>query len=406
MCHDLNQYCEFFYASHYVPIAIYTEGKQTAYYSSLDMPLDLSFQMQPLLTASKKNPDIFTLPEQGQYGLIKIKGTCYSLLIGPVFSHSVSENTILAIARNNFIPQSELESLRSFLSSIPNYIYNQFLHLIAYIHYSLNHETFDILEHFRGSDTTYAQMITPSPVPNFHPANETQKAYDTYQFENAMLSYIRDGEVAKLNDFLLHTVKSTKLREGKMADTPLRQAKNILLGLAALIGKSGAIEGGMDVDEAYRLIDLYNQECEKAPSVDAVKILQYNMVLDFAERVAQCKTPPNLSKEIYSCIQFMQNHTAFSIGINDVAGYIGKSRAWLTKKFRQECGLSVTEFITQSKLQDAKRLLRYSEKPLSEISNYLCFSSQAYFQTVFKKNTGLTPNEYKQKYSTHNSNLS
>lgn len=48
--------------------------------------------------------------------------------------------------------------------------------------------------------------------------------------------------------------------------------------LVELVGKCGAIEGGMDVDEVYRLIDLYNRECEKVSSVEVVKILQYNMV--------------------------------------------------------------------------------------------------------------------------------
>ncbi|MDD4156395.1 MAG: AraC family transcriptional regulator [Candidatus Cloacimonetes bacterium] len=61
--------------------------------------------------------------------------------------------------------------------------------------------------------------------------------------------------------------------------------------------------------------------------------------------------------------------------------------------------MSITEFIIQCKIRDAKRLLRYSEKTLCEISNYLCFSSQSYFQTVFKKDTSLTPSKYRQKHS-------
>ena len=55
------------------------------------------------------------------------------------------------------------------------------------------------------------------------------------------------------------------------------------------------------------------------------------------------------------------------------------------------------EFIMRCKLEEAKSLLTYTDKSLSEISSYLCFSSQAYFQNVFKKKFGVTPNEYRQR---------
>ncbi|HBA68914.1 MAG TPA: hypothetical protein DCZ40_06105 [Lachnospiraceae bacterium] len=52
------------------------------------------------------------------------------------------------------------------------------------------------------------------------------------------------------------------------------------------------------------------------------------------------------------------------------------------------------------KLEEAKSLLTYTDKPISEISNYLCFSSQAYFQNVFKKKYEITPNEYRKRPNT------
>lgn len=61
-------------------------------------------------------------------------------------------------------------------------------------------------------------------------------------------------------------------REGKLAETPLRQAKNLFIGLITMIGKFAAIPGGMDIEETYHLIDTYIQECEKLQTEEAVKI--------------------------------------------------------------------------------------------------------------------------------------
>lgn len=396
---NLEKFCEYFYGSHYIPIALYKDGNRITYYSSLHESVDFSFQILPFIEASVRNPDVFTLSEQGQYGLIRTNQNSEHILIGPVFSSKVTEETILAIARKNYIDTKKLSMFSSFLTSIPNYTYNQFLNMVAYLHYCLNHESFDIIEHFHTGRIAYESSIDITHSEKTFAAKEQLQSHGTYQLENTLLSYIRDGDVKKLNAFLLQTAKTAEVREGTLADTPLRQAKNLLIGLVTLVGKIGAIGGGMDVEETYQLIDLYIQECEKAPSVDAVKILQYNMVIDFTERVNQTKIPKGTSKEVFECMQFIQNRTSYSIGINDVAEHINKSRAYITRKFRDELNMSITEFIIQCKIRDAKRLLRYSEKTLCEISNYLCFSSQSYFQTVFKKDTSLTPNKYRQKHS-------
>ena len=223
-----------------------------------------------------------------------------------------------------------------------------------------------------------------------------EQRHETYRVENMILAQVRAGDVEGLQRLLSTLGRVGNLREGKVADTPLRQAKNILLGLVALVGKTAAIPGGMDDEEAYDLIDLYSQECERAATIDAVKNLQYNMLLDFAQRVARERLPAHLSPEIAQCVRFLRAHPNGEVGIDEAAGFVGKSRAWLTRRFKEEMGQSLGEYLSYLRIQEAKRLLEYSDLSLKEIASTLGFSSQAYFQSFFKKSVGITPAKFRQ----------
>lgn len=60
--------------------------------------------------------------------------------------------------------------------------------------------------------------------------------------------------------------------------------------------------------------------------------------------------------------------------------------------------MTIGEYINQRKIEEAQRLLRFSDKSLSAISNYLSFSSQSHFQNVFKKVTGETPTAFQKQF--------
>ena len=69
------------------------------------------------------------------------------------------------------------------------------------------------------------------------------------------------------------------------------------------------------------------------------------------------------------------------------------SRPYLSRKFKEETGESLTDFILYEKTEEAKRLLRYSDKPITAISSYLGFSSPSHFSRVFKARVCITPGE-------------
>ena len=257
----------------------------------------------------------------------------------------------------------------------------------------------NLIRQYEIRGAKYRDRMAKRHAADSEAAKEAGAVHGTWQFENLMLSYIRDGETEKLRAFLADEASRTEFREGTLASDPLRQAKNLLIGLTALVGKVAGIGGGMDVEDAYRLIDLYTQECEKAADVESVMLLQYNMVMDFTEAVRQAKLPDDLSREVFSAVRFIADHSHEAIGIDEVASHVKRSRSFITRRFREETGLSINHYILEAKIRDAKRFLRYSDRSSGEIAATLAFSSQAYFQTVFKKETGMTPGEYRKKHS-------
>lgn len=390
-----KQFCDLFYASHYLPVAFYRGENQEYLCSSYTGPSDIFYANAYKLLSQKQNPAVCTTAEIGLYGIIRIEGTEDAYVLGPVFGGAVTEETVHAFMRKNAIPLSAMNETAEFLTTLPRYTYNQFLNLLAFLHHQINGIVISVVDHFALYDASAETQIATQHTLTTVADKEEQIEHGTWLFETQMLELVKQGDTEKMEAFLMSALKMQQLNEGKLAANPLRQAKNLLIGLATMVGKVGAIGGGMNVEDAYRLIDLYIQECENAASEEVVKTLQYNLVMDFTERVAQSQVPKDMSPQIHEAVRFIKNRTNDRIALEDVAEHIGRSRAWLTDRFRAEMGMTVGQFIMKCKLKEARSLLRYSDHSLSYISDYLFFSSQSHFQNAFKKEYGVTPNQFR-----------
>ena len=125
--------------------------------------------------------------------------------------------------------------------------------------------------------------------------------------------------------------------------------------------------------------------------------LQYIFLLDLCRRVEQSKTPASISSEISRCMDYIRAHINEPIAVDDVAEHIHRSGSWLMRHFKDEVGEPVAAYINRCRLEEASEMLRFSDMSLSDIAAYLCYSSQSYFQNVFKKEYGLTPAQYRQQ---------
>lgn len=392
MIKDIKTFCKLFYDSTLFPINYF--DYQTD--ESLTFPENAGFHIitddpSPEFLNFRKNPDYFLSDSFAYYGFIESKRHDFCLILGPLFSTPVSESMIHSFMKEWAINSDSRSMVVQFLQSTPLISFNQFINVLTYLHFSINDEIISVNEHFKLEDTSNMNQISGVHAENLVNSKENQRHHNTYYYEKKLMKYIQDGSVNKVKDLLS---SSSALSEGIVADNTLRQEKNIFISIATLTTRN-AILGGLNIEEAYQLSDIYIQECELSKDISHISNLSYTMLIDFTERVSRTKIPDGMSSEIFDCVQFITRHTNESVQVGDVAAHIRKSRSYLNKKFKQELGFDVSSFIMRCKLEEAKSLLTYTEKSLSEISSYLCFSSQAYFQNVFKKKYGMTPTKYR-----------
>lgn len=389
---DYISFCKNFFAATNIPISLLKN--EHPIYSAIGEMLSMEPMSRQTLFPLEQNPVFCALSPDIEYGRIHIDNTDYDVIVGPAFSVPVTEQIVRQYMHELTVPLDYREQLMEYLSSIPRTSQLQFARYLAFLYQCLNHKEAD-LQDFYTEDEVYTRSRNQRQMDSMINDMENDNLHNSYYFELEMYQYIKEGNVEHLKEFL-HS-NHMLIKEGKMAHTPVRHTKNLFITTAAKAGFLGAIPGGVNVEKTYQLIDLYIQECEQLQTIEEITSLQYMMVLDFCQRASETQIPEGISSEVYQCINYIRSHTNESISIDDVASQVHRSSSYMMRRFKEELGIHIGAFITRCKLEEAKSLLTYSDKSLSEISNYLCFSSQSYFQNVFKKQYGITPTQYRKK---------
>lgn len=183
---------------------------------------------------------------------------------------------------------------------------------------------------------------------------------------------------------------------GEMAFDDLRHYKNSMM-VHIYIVRCAANEGGLNQELCLRLAESYSQQCELASTIDELTAISRRLRLDFCQRVHNLNKFETDSITINRAIRYIYEHRMEKLDADYISSALGISSPYLCSEFKSKTGLSIVTYIQQVKIDTAKQLLRNTDYSLSEIASYLSFSSQSYFQTVFKKVVGSTPLEYRNK---------
>ena len=92
---------------------------------------------------------------------------------------------------------------------------------------------------------------------------------------------------------------------------------------------------------------------------------------------------------------YIFQHFAEDLSLDTIAEHCGISSTYLSRIFAQEQGKGIQEYLTDLRMKRAKELLIETNEKIYEIAAKSGYPDAVYFNKVFKKNTGMTPKEYR-----------
>ena len=382
-----------------IPVRIFEDGVQTFFYSMVHLPKDPMALCRDEIFAVTEHVGYCVTPEFHYYGIVNAGRT--KIVVGPTRQIAETAQELRMLAFRLDLSGDAARAFAEGMRSIVRMPIESVLQMLCTVNYVLHHEKLELrdiriheqeqAELTARQERQYAQERLSAAAPEEQPQTE----HNTYDLEQLLLRMVRKGDTNALRAWFS---TAPAVRGGIVAGEPLRQRKNLFIVTVTLISRA-AIQGGMPVDDAFTLSDSYIQQCELLPSPERITNLQYRMLLDYTERVERLhrgKTPSRLAADVAN---YVQHHLSDAIKTEDIARALYLSRPYLSKRFKEEAGENIADFILKEKTEEAKRLLRYSDKSLTVIGSYLGFSSPSHFSRVFKKYAGCSPREYRERYA-------
>lgn len=323
------------------------------------------------------------------------------VVLGPANYIPFTDTDFHAMYADYVVVQEERAKFKNFFQLIPPIALSGLLSKAVIFNYFLNHEVRtcpDILNYDRNS--VFSEQ-TEKQTESIYQQKEDFKHNNSFEIESMILHFVESGDVEGLKNI---TLQSSVIHFGTIAPNQLRQAKNLHIIMTALATRS-AISNGVDADVAFQMSDLYIQTAETLNDSSAVQNLNFQMLLAFTQKVKEKLIPSTSDEALQQAIRYVLQHINCPITAAEVADHVGFSRSYFSTYFKEQLGFSLSGFILRCKLEEGKHLLQFTDKPLSVISNYLCFSSQSHFQTAFKKQYHITPLQYRKQPSLYGRGL-
>ena len=380
-----------------IPIRLFRNRKQMFFYSVVKLVKDpLNVYLDDVMKIDA-HVSYYVTNHFNYYGIVNFDA--YKIIIGPTRQTQNSEQELKELAFRAGVEPNDTDMFVAAMKMIIRMPLETIMQMMCMINYILNNEKTNVEDIilYEQDDVKFKKLMVNEEYPSTPQfAEEGENVHNTLELENTIMSFVSQGQTERFKEWVKNVMPT--VNGGKLAREQLRHLKNTCIVTTTLAARA-AIRGGMDSNDALTLSDAYIQKCELMTDPMMITNMQYRMIADYCERVEKIRQGSNPSKLVIAVTNYIQHHLSEPITTEQIAEHLFMGRTRLSANFKAESGMALAEFVQRQKLEEGKRLLRFTDKSAAAIATYLGYSSSAHFTTVFKKYFGCTPAEYRERHS-------
>lgn len=222
--------------------------------------------------------------------------------------------------------------------------------------------------------------------------NDNFQSNHTQDDENVLYQYIEQGDAQYLrrNYDLLYPSHPVILEDS-------RKNEEYMAVIGISLASRAAIRGGLTSKEGFLVNDIYLKKLSECKSITEIYDLVKEAHVYCASQVRKKRQAGMTNQYVEKCKKIIISQRLEPINLESLAKEVGISKDYLSRLFKQHEGIPVVEYILTVKIDAACNMLKYSDRQVNEIADYLSFGSLSYFSRIFKKKMGVSPQQYRKE---------
>lgn len=322
---------------------------------------------------------IFCLPQEEGY-----------VLMGPLRYRKPSRDEVMGYLKKYRLEKKEFQVLSKYLEDITDEcISGDPLRYLAHYRYQIDMSDIKV-------ERVYYEEVQEKNISVKRPAEEELGYLDErFEAEQMLISMVAQGKRREAGIILekMETI-SYSLRDG-MNDTVWLLSLNTICKQA--LAKAQIPLAYIEQIYASYIRDISN---ERGMTNERQKMYSARMLDDY------CKTARDyvaehtqVQKSVKKAMDYILLNYSSKISVKDIAEYLKITPNYLSSVFKKQTGVSLTVYINEVRINSSLSMLANTDRSIQEVAEWVGIEDGNYFSRIFRKTMGVSPSQYRKKYS-------